>query len=103
MHIGMSVVVDFPAAQTRIAAIGGHAAGFDRLLAVQRFGQRAGESFQFFELIAGEQVGVAQPSAGERALKQLDAPRLFRKKFEGHARLRWKPVGLLFSCQCLLA
>ena len=90
MHIGMGVVVNFPAAQTGVAAIGGHAAGFDGILAVQRFGQRAGERFQFFELIPGEQVGVAQPPAGERALKQLDAPRLFRNMFEGHARLRWK-------------
>jgi hypothetical protein len=85
MHVGMGVVVNFPAAQTGVAAIGRHAAGFDGVLAVQRFGQRAGGRFQFFELIPGEQVGVAEPPAAERTLEQFDALRLFRKMFEGHA------------------
>jgi hypothetical protein len=84
MHIGMSVVVNFPAAQTGVAAIGGHAAGFDGLLAIQRFGQRAGQIFERFDLIAGEQVGVAQPPARQRALQKLDALGLVGNIFEGH-------------------
>ena len=79
MDVGVGFVVNFPAAQTFVAAIGRHAAGLDRVLAVQGFGQRAGEQFQFFKLIAGEQIGVAQPPAGERALQQLDALRWFGK------------------------
>ena len=41
--------------------------------------------FQFFKLMAGEEVGVAEPSARERALQKLDALGLPGKLCEGHA------------------
>ena len=84
VHVGVRFVVDFPAAWAGVAAIRGCAAGFDRFLAVEGFGECAGEQFQFFKLVAGKQVGVSQPPARQRALEQLNAPRLLWKMFECH-------------------
>ena len=87
MDVGVGFVVNFPAAQTFVAAIRRHAVRFDRVLAVQNFGQRAGEQFQIVKLVACEQVSVPEPSARQRALQQLDALRLRWEIFEGHAFL----------------
>jgi len=68
MQVGVVVVPDFPAIQTFVAAVRGNAGGLDRLLAVQRFRQNAGEVLQLFEMMAGEQIRVTEPTAGERTL-----------------------------------
>jgi hypothetical protein len=85
MHVRIRFIVNFPAAQTFVATIGRDAAGFDRLQAIQRLGQGAGERFEFLQLVTGEEVGMAEPSAGERALKQLHALRLPGEIFKRHA------------------
>jgi hypothetical protein len=47
----------------------------DRILAIQSLGQRTGEGFQFFQLIAGKKVGMAEPTPGASAgAIQLPAP-----------------------------
>jgi hypothetical protein len=84
MHVGVRFVIDFPAAWACIAAIRGYAAGFNRFLAVESFGQRSRQQFQFFKLIAGKQVSVSQPPASQRTLEQLDALRLLWEIFESH-------------------
>ena len=81
----MVFIVDFFAAQAFLAAVCGRAVGFDGALAVERFGERAREVFEGFDLIAGEQVGMAQPAARQRALQKLHALGLRRKISEGHA------------------
>ena len=81
MDVGVDVVFNFPAAQTFVATINRRAVNFDWVLAIQSFCQRAGEQFQFVQLIAGEQISVAEPSTRKRALQQLDALRLFRGNF----------------------
>jgi len=73
MHVGVGIVVNFPAVQTGVTAIVGTPPVLTGFPAVQRFGQRAGERFQLFELIPGKQVGMAEPPAGERTLEQFDA------------------------------
>ena len=88
------IVFNLPATQTGVAAIGRHAVRFDRILAVQGFGQRARERFQFFKLVAGEKISVPQPSARQRALQQLDALRLRGKLFESHCVLKIGVVSL---------
>ena len=84
MDVGVNVAINFAADLARVAAIRRDTAGFDRLLAIQRFGQRAGERFQFLQPVAGEKVGMAEPPAGELALQQLHALRVPGKKGEGH-------------------
>ena len=51
----------------------------------QCFRQCSRQQFQFIELITGEQISVAETSAGERTLEQLDALGLLGEMFEGHA------------------
>ena len=85
MNVRVRIVLDFFATQTFIAAVGGDAVGLGWILTVQRFRQGAGERFQFFKLMAGEEVGVAEPPPRERALQKLDALRLSGKFCEGHA------------------
>src|SRR6266850_1467501 len=77
-------MLNFLAAQALIAAIDGRAALSYWLLAIQRFGQRAGQRLQFIQLMAGEKVPMRQTPALQRALKQLDPLRLLRKIFECH-------------------
>jgi hypothetical protein len=59
------------------------------MLAVERFCQRAGERFEFLKLMAGEQVGVTQPPARQRALQKLDALGLRGKISKRHAAV-WR-------------
>jgi len=59
----------------------------NRILAVQSFRQSAGERFEFFQMMAGEKIGVAKAAPRQRALQKLDALRLFGKIGEGHALL----------------
>ena len=87
MNIGVEVVGNFPAVQTVLAAIGCDAICSNRILAIQSFRQRAGERFEFFQMMAGEKIGVAETSTSERPLQELDALRLFGKIGEGHALL----------------
>ena len=84
MDVGMRVVFGFPAGRTGVTAIGGRPAGGNGFPAIQGFGQGTGKGFQFLELIAGEQVSMAEPSTRERALEQFDALRLFSEMPEGH-------------------
>ena len=79
MDVGMGAVFNLAAARTFVAAIGGGAGNSDRILAIQGFGQGAGEQFQFFELVAGKQVGMAEPPAREGALEQFDRPGFVRE------------------------
>ena len=81
----MIFVLDLPAVETFIAAIGGDAVGAAWIKAVERLGQRASHQFQFLQRIAREKIGMTQPSARQRTLEQLDALRLLGKIFEGHA------------------
>jgi len=92
MDVGVGFAVNFPAAQAFVAAIRRHAVRFDRVLAVQGFGQRAGEQFQIVKLVAPEQISVTKPAARQRALQQFDALRLPWKVFEGHERLKLQTV-----------
>ena len=85
MDVGVGLAVDFPAAQTFVAAIRRLAVRFDRVLAIQGFRQGAREQFQFVKLVTGEQVSVAQTSARQRALEQLNALGLIREFLKGHA------------------
>jgi len=41
--------------------------------AIERLGQRTGEVFERGDVIAGEKVGMTQPSARQRPLQKLDA------------------------------
>ena len=73
MDIGVAFVINLAAAQALIAAVGGDAFGEYGLLAVEGFGQCAGEQFEFFQLVAGKEIGVSQTAAGQRPLQELDA------------------------------
>jgi hypothetical protein len=77
-------MLDFLATQALVAAVNGHAAPLDRVQAVERLGQRAGQPLQLVELVAREQVAVRQPPALQRALQQLYALLLGRKVSECH-------------------
>jgi len=85
MDVRMVGVLDPLATQATIATIHHGGALPDRLLAVQRFGQRAGERFEFIELVADEEIGMGQTPALEGALEQLHALRLGWKIFERHS------------------
>jgi hypothetical protein len=66
-------VFNFPAAQAFIATINRRVLNFNWPLAIKSFCQRTRNQFQFIKPLAGEQVGMAKPPAGERALQQPDA------------------------------
>jgi hypothetical protein len=83
MDVGVGIVINFAATGAFIAAIYGHAVLFGWILAIQGLGQGAGERFEFFDLVAGKQVGMAEPAARERALQDLRAL-LAGEMFEGH-------------------
>ena len=85
--VGVIAVLDLPAVQAAVAAVDGHAVALDRVQAIERLGQRARQRLQRVELVAGEEVGMGQPPAFERALQQLHALRLCRKVFECHRAL----------------
>jgi hypothetical protein len=84
MNVRMAVVVNFSAIDALVATISGVGTSFDRIQAIQGFGQRPGNEFEFFQLMAGKKVSVAQPSACKRTLKQLHTLRLFGKAFKRH-------------------
>src|ERR1700684_1542280 len=87
MNIGVRAVFNFAAARTFVTAIGGRAGNLDGIPAVQSFGQRAREKFQFFQLIFRKKIRVTETSARERTLEQLHALRLVGKIYEGHFAL----------------
>jgi hypothetical protein len=64
------------------------------MLAVECFCQGAGERFEFFKLMAGEQIGVAEPPARQRTLQKLDALGLRGIIFESHAAV-WRITDLV--------
>ena len=83
MDIGVVAIGDFAAIDALIAAIDGDAVfATDGLEAIQRFGERLGDGFEFAQFVAGKKIGVREPSAFERALQQFDALRLIRELFE---------------------
>jgi hypothetical protein len=94
MDVGVRSIFNFQATGTFIATISRRAGSFDRILAIERFGQSAREQFQFVQLIAGEQIGMAEAIARERALEQLNALRWPGEIFEG-AHFRLIPSGIL--------
>ena len=84
MNVRVRIVFNFFAIQTLIAAVGGDAGSCDWILTVQGFRQRARERFEFLKLMASEQIRVAEATARQRALQQLNALRLFGKVCESH-------------------
>ena len=86
LHVRVIGMVNLAAGQAVVAGI---AAGAEAgLLAVQRLGQGARHAFQLVEVVAGEEVGVRQPSALQTALKQRDGLLLGRKVHKRHAGIR---------------
>jgi hypothetical protein len=68
-----------------IAAIDGDAAlSVDGLEAVQGFGERLGDGFEFAEIVAGKKIGVREASALKGALQEADALFLVGKIFKCH-------------------
>jgi hypothetical protein len=85
VEIGVVFVLDFPATQTSVAAVRGDTVRSDRILAVERFRQGAGDGFELLKLMTGEQVGVTEPASGQRALQKLNPLGLPGKLCERHA------------------
>jgi hypothetical protein len=86
MDIGVVAMGDFLAIHATIAAIDGNATlAANGLLAVQSFRERLGDGFEFAEFVAGEKIGVREPSALEGALQEAYALRLLGKIFKCHA------------------
>jgi hypothetical protein len=83
----MNIIVDFDAAGTDVATIYGFAVLFDGILAIQGLCQSSRKRFKFFKLVAGKQIGVAQPAARERALQERHAL-LVGELIERHATIK---------------
>ena len=71
--------IDFPATFATIAAIEsrsiGSAAGWR--LAIDSFGERAGDFFELSEIAAAEKIGMSEPPALEASLQKLNRVLLF--------------------------
>jgi hypothetical protein len=65
MQVRVVVPVNLPATQTFIATVNRRPVPplADRLRAIQRLRQRPGQPLQFIQLVAGEKIGVPEPSA----------------------------------------
>jgi hypothetical protein len=86
VRVWMCFVFYLAASRTGITTINRRAAGLDRIPAIERFGQGAGQRFELVEVVAGEKIGVAEASPGEGALEQSHALGVAGELFEGHAQ-----------------
>jgi hypothetical protein len=74
MDVRVIAVGYFFANDALIAAIDGNAAlTANGVAAIQGFGQRACDGFEFAKVVSTEKIGVREPSALKRALQQLDS------------------------------
>jgi hypothetical protein len=86
MDIGVIAIGDFLAIDAVIAGIDGYAAlAADGFEAIESLGERLGDGFEFAEFVAGEQIGVREAAALERALQKADALLLLREILKCHA------------------
>src|SRR5205814_4091738 len=94
MRIAVVAMIDLAADQAFATAINGHLVLSYVPFTVEDLCQRAGDNFQFVQVMAAEQVPMSQPPMLQRTLQQLHALRVPRKIFECHrawnggARLR---------------
>jgi len=86
MDIGVVAIGDFLAIDAMIAAIDGHVVlAANGLKAIQGFGERLGDGFEFAEFVAGEKIGVGEAAALKGALQEADALLLLGKVLKCHA------------------
>lgn len=64
-----------------------------RLLAAHSFGQRAGDAFEFLEIVTGEKICVREPPPLQAALEQRDGLLLGWKIRKRHGAIRLRHAG----------
>jgi hypothetical protein len=86
MDIGVVAIGDLLAIHAVIAAIDSHAVlAANGLKAIQGFGERSGDGFDFAEFVAGEKIGVREAAALKGALQEADALLLLGEILKCHA------------------
>jgi hypothetical protein len=71
MHIGVVAMLDLLTGQTLVAAIHARTTFLRGLQAIYGLSECSGQKLQMIQMMTGEQIGMGQAPAFERALEQL--------------------------------